>query len=1056
MNRLASLATSIASCAILWLGTSAALASADADGDGLPDARLNDITRDEGFGVTEGLDLVWKLQADRANVAISSVGAELANMRYYDTEYRWPAVHGSRGQIRLKVPRAGRFYPALVVYDTDGRETYELLLEGKRLGRFVAAEDDRRQRIHFLQQPVEFRGGETLVWRTGSVGSHITEDVLLLAEQPPVRKRRFDLGQLQAGDVNEHGGAQMRVTWITTWPAACTVEYGPTIAYGRKLVEAQPVANHRVYVADAPRGMVHYRIVAPRPDGTRLVGPDQVFRFEPPAPTVGAATRSRLPLKVENPYPFALPQFPVTSGVPFAKGELGGADRVRLLNPQGQEVTFQPKVTARWPDGSVKWLLVSLLATVDRQTTAQYTLEYGNQVRREPAASRLKVQGTGPALVVDTGPLRVEFDAGRSGFPVAIGFDADGDGRFAAAEGLAGQPIAAQVADADGKTYRSAGAPATMDVEESGPVRIVLKLTGRHANGKAKCFAYVTRFTFYAGSPLVRMEYTWENDAERPGLTAFESIGLDVPLPAGPRPKWTVGLGRAQTASGAGEFALSQLHDKVCTVTPTPAAAKCERADGWVDLSGQGYGFTLVVRDFWQLYPKAFRLAADRLRVDLCPDFPKGTYDSCTELEQVKLYHYLMGGQYRVMQGVRKQHELWLGFHRGGFTPAAAEIAQAAQEPLVAVCSPERYASTGVFGEILPSNTGRFPAYEKVCGQVLQAYLRHRDSSHEYGMLNFGDQWGERKVNWANGEYDHHHAMLLEFARSGDRRWYFLGEKAARHAIDVDTCHYGPRQGGEWIHSMGHTGGYFTRPYQGDGIPGPGMSVSHTWTEGCYDWYFLSGDATAAENGAAVADYYDGAYLNNYDWGNCRTNGWHLLLTLAAWRATGDPFYLNAARIIVDRTLERQSPAGGWHRQMVPGHCYDLPRHRGEANFMLGVLANGLEGYYREVPDQAVAEAILGGARQVVRELWVEQAVGFRYTSCPNMTGYTANNDMVAEMLFAAHRLGDNPEYARIVMKAMEAAFRAGIGSIAHLRWTPHLIYNMDLIRRGVKTPLGP
>ena len=111
---------------------------------------------------------------------------------------------------------------------------------------------------------------------------------------------------------------------------------------------------------------------------------------------------------------------------------------------------------------------------------------------------------------------------------------------------------------------------------------------------------------------------------------------------------------------------------------------------------------------------------------------------------------------------------------------------------------------------------------------------------------------------------------------------------------------------------------------------------------------------------------------------------------------------------------------------------------------MLGVLANGLEEYYREVPDPRVAEALIGGAKQAIAELWVEQANGFRYTSCPNMKGYTANNDMTAELLFAAHRLGGDRRFGAIGMRAMRAAFESGIGSIAHLRWTPHIIYQMD------------
>jgi hypothetical protein len=456
---------------------------------------------------------------------------------------------------------------------------------------------------------------------------------------------------------------------------------------------------------------------------------------------------------------------------------------------------------------------------------------------------------------------------------------------------------------------------------------------------------------------------------------------------------------------------------------------------------------TVAVRDFWQLYPKALSVSEEGVTVGLCPDFPEGTYDGCTKLDEIKLYYYLMGGRYKVRRGMQKQHELLLYFHPGDAAEAgAAELAQVFQEPLLAACPPERYCDTRVFGEILPATTGRWPGYEEVCEKVYQNTIAHRDNGHEFGMLNLGDQWGERKVNWANGEYDHHHAFLMQFIRTGDRRWYFLGERAARHAIDVDTCHYGPHRGGEWIHAMGHTGNYFTEPYEGEGIPGGGFSVSHTWTEGFCDWYFLSGDRTASENAALVADYYDTAYLNNYDWDNARTNGWHLLLTMAAYRATDDPFYLNAARIIVERTLERQSPGGGWHRQMVPGHCYDMPRHRGEANFMLGVLANGLEEYYREVPDPRVAEAIIGGAKQAVKELWVEESNGFRYTSCPNMTGYTANNDMTAEILFFAYRLGGDRPFGEIAMRAMKAAFDGGIGSIAHLRWTPHIIYNMDVL----------
>ena len=303
---------------------------------------LDDITADEDFERTEGLDLVWQLQGDPANVVISSVGAELTEHGLL--RRRVSLAGGARrgGTITATVPKAGRFYPAVVVYDTAGREAYELSVDGKRVGRFVAAEDDNRQRIHFLSQPIEFRGGEKLTFRTGTVGSHITEDILLLAEKPPVRGRKYELSQVEWGLVVRDGQPQVRLTWITTWPVACTVEYGPT---RRLRTEDRPRSSRWRTTACFLPGLkqgetYHFRIVATRPDGTRVSSPDATFVVAPPPSVAGTAKQDRVPLAVENPYDFALTAFPVTNGVPFAKGELGDAEHVRLLDEQGREVRF--------------------------------------------------------------------------------------------------------------------------------------------------------------------------------------------------------------------------------------------------------------------------------------------------------------------------------------------------------------------------------------------------------------------------------------------------------------------------------------------------------------------------------------------------------------------------------------------------------------------------------------------------------------------------------------------------------------------------------------------
>ena len=1013
----------------------------------------DEITENERFERTEGLDLVWKLQGDPQNIAISSVGAELEGLVYYHSEYRWPAVIGANGSITITVPKAGRFIPAVVVYDRAGRQVYELSIDGQRAGAFVALEDDNRQRVYFLRQAVDFKGGEQLTFRVGRDTQHVTEDILLLAKRPPIRGRRFEISHVAAGCAKRDGEQEIRVTWTTTWPTKCTVEYGASTAYTEKLTEESAMANHRVYLrGHDPGAVVHYRVVATRPDGEAVVSENKTFTFAPPEPSRGTAEQERISLRVENPYDFALAAFPVSNGVPFSKGELGDPNNVRLLEAGGREVALQPKVSARWGDGSIKWLLVSFMASAEAKSTAEYALEYGTNVGRRPDVSPLTCGAAGNAISVDTGPLRVEFDTARSGFPTKLSFDANGDGIHDEGDSLSADDVmAATITDADGTSFTAASAAENIEVEEAGPVRVVVKTTGHHrTEDGGEYFHYVNRFVFYAGSPLVRLYTTWGHDWGGSEFARFTEFSLAVPLRTADGWHYTLGVGNGDTASGESGLALRQLRDDSFELARdgSSTAQQDGRADGWIDASNDDWGLTVAVRDFWQLYPKGLRATPKGLAVDLCPDFPDGTYDGCSKLDEIKLYFYLMNGEYKVRRGMQKQHEIMFCFHSGGFGDSARTAAQAFQEPPIAVCTPERYCDTLVFGEILPATAGRSQEYEEVCGKVYRNYVGHQNSTRGFGMLNFGDQFGERKVNWANGEYDHHHAFLMQFARTADRKWYFLGEKAARHAVDVDTCHYGAKRGGVWVHAMAHVGDYFTSPYEGGGIPRGGFTVSHTWTEGFYDWFALSGDPTGAENAALVADRYDGAYLNNYDYTNCRTNGWHLLLTMAAYRATGDPFYLNAAHIIIERTLERQAPTGGWPRQMVPGHCHCTPRCRGVANFMLGVLANGLEEYYREVPDPRVAEAIKGGAKQAIEELWVPEANGFRYTSCPEMKGYTANNDMTSEILFFAYRLGGDPVFGEVAMRAMGAAFDGGIGSIAHLRWTHHIIYNMDLLRR--------
>src|SRR5262245_20372885 len=54
-------------------------------------------------------------------------------------------------------------------------------------------------------------------------------------------------------------------------------------------------------------------------------------------------------------------QQPLTVGVPFPRGMLRAPEAVALLDWQQRPQPVQAECLARWPDGSVKWLLLDFI-----------------------------------------------------------------------------------------------------------------------------------------------------------------------------------------------------------------------------------------------------------------------------------------------------------------------------------------------------------------------------------------------------------------------------------------------------------------------------------------------------------------------------------------------------------------------------------------------------------------------------------------------------------------------------------------------------------------------
>jgi len=1018
---------------------------------------------DENFETTEGLALLWELAAQPENIVFHSPDAESENMEYLEAEYRWPALYGNNGAIMVTVPRAGTFYPAVVIYDSEipahmprslglvdfnqGQGSYEMSIDGEVVGRFFPRENDNRQRLYFLNRPVEFKGGEKIVLRTGPTGANLTEDIMLLRVKPPIRGRVFEVRNLEAGYIEREGRPEARLTWITTWPARCRIEYGAGDR-AETVTEEEPAANHRVYLKHLhPGAEYRCRIVAPKPGGGSVESEEVTFTFSPPPPFEGGAKRADVPLRVENPHDFPVAACPISSGVPFAKGELGDVEHMRLLDSTGSAVPMQSLPLSRWEDGSVKWALVSFQADVAAAQTAVYTLEYGSETVPFVSDSPLRVKTTGDVITVTTGALEMVFDARQSGLPVRGALN----GRP-----VLGQPMEARLVAEEGRPYDSNNPADLLEVEESGPVRAVIHSKGHHRSEDGESFfEYESRFVFYAGKPFCRVYHAWGNDREE-DFSHFKSICLRVPLLKDATTRWALGLGQGKKASGEGDVDLCQLHhDSFQVEAEVPPTGPLHRADGWIDVSKGDMAICVAVRDFWQLYPKAFTIHDDHLDVGICPVVPAGTHESATERERESFYYYLLGGKYKIKHGFKKWHELMLSFHEEDVgSTRQAELAKVFRTPLIAVCPAERYCATRVFGAITPAGTGATDSFDALCEDSATRYVREREDGACYGMMHYGDLALKGRSSWLNGEYDLHHCFLLIFARTADPKWYFLAETVARHAIDVDTCHYGPHVGAVYAHQHGHMPGYFENQELDRMRKFIWGSPDHSWAEGFCDWYVVSGDRTGLQSAKAAGDYYARPILlNNYDYNNCRDCGWHIILSMGVYNLTLDPYYLNTARIVVERVLERQTPGPrGWHRELMLGHCHCTPRHRGACVYMLSILCRGLEMYYDATGDTRVAEAIVGAADQVIDEMWSEERDDFVATSCCTImekkNWSSSHFPQPVRLLLFAYLQTRRPRYLEIAQRVINRSSpsRRSGGGVDMVPWWATAYYHLDKI----------
>ncbi|WP_277207458.1 Tat pathway signal sequence domain protein [Isoptericola croceus] len=214
-----------------------------------------------------------------------------------------------------------------------------------------------------------------------------------------------------------------------------------------------------------------------------------------------------------------------TWGVPWPRGALAPDQQLALTAATGEAVPVQSWPTGWWPDGSVKWTAHAVSEAGPR--AEGYRLAPG---RPASPPTALTVRERGSQVVVDTGTIHVTF--ARSGKKIVRSIRRGDDVVAAAGRLVVSRQDKADTDDPQGLRYESFdGTVENVTVEQSGPVRAVIKVEGKHAKGAREWLPFVLRFSLYAGSDGVRLVHTvmFDGDEDRDFIRAI-GVKFTVPM----------------------------------------------------------------------------------------------------------------------------------------------------------------------------------------------------------------------------------------------------------------------------------------------------------------------------------------------------------------------------------------------------------------------------------------------------------------------------------------------------------------------------------------------
>lgn len=435
-------------------------------------------------------------------------------------------------------------------------------------------------------------------------------------------------------------------------------------------------------------------------------------------------------------------------GVPWPRGAIRPGTALALSGG----TALQSWPLAYWPDGSLKW-------------TGHAASPAGDSpISIAPGKPGLPAQ---PVTVTET----AEAVTLRSG-SIVLHIPRSGPALIAEAS-VAGRPtmtnlrlVARRQDSVDGAdtlhTDRFESSIDKVVVEQSGPVRALVRIDGRHAAPGREWLPFTVRIALHAGSDQLKLvhSFVFDGDAEKDFLSGL-GITMDVPLsdeahnrhirfagadggvwgesvrnlPGWAPTKFALASRFADQLEGKAVPTLAEMDEKSrgqLLQVPTFGAFKLfqssadhfdvrkrtEPGKSWLDadhgaravglayVGGVSGGVTFGMRDFWQRYPGAVEIAGadgDRAAATLwmwSPDAPAMDMRAYSpKANGLEINYEDVEPGFATPNGIARTTEIQIRLLPA--TPGRAAfsaMAETLRSPPLLVCTPRHYAAVGAFG----------------------------------------------------------------------------------------------------------------------------------------------------------------------------------------------------------------------------------------------------------------------------------------------------------------------------------------------------------------------